>query len=617
MPSVFADNAWLVFVVPVIVAGIVGSLGARLRAIAPWVAMASPLLVMAYGIGGMARVVSKGAAKPFLESAVFDGGVSWIAAGETALRMGWAFDGLTCVMLTVVGVVALMVMVFSIGYMHGEDGLPRYFALLSLFTGAMTLLVVADGLVGLFVGWELVGACSYLLIGYWFHKPSAAAAAVKAFLTTRVGDVGLLLGIALLWRETGELGYEAVFSSLPELAPTMVTAIAVLLFVGAAGKSAQFPLHIWLPDAMEGPTPVSALIHAATMVAAGVFLVARTWPVFEASEPARMVVLAIGAFTALGAATIAVAQTDIKKVLAYSTISQLGFMFAALGAGAWAAAMFHLVTHAGFKALLFLGSGSVIHGSGTQDMRQMGGLASRMPVTAATWVAGSAALAGVPLLSGFFSKDEVLHAVWSSNSVAGAALFAASALTAFYITRATRLTFFGEYRGDGHPHEGGWQMRLPLVILAIPAIGAGFFGAPLARLMGEHGEPLDPVTAAVSGTIALVSIALAWYTFRQGAISDIDIEDRMGSVWTSLRNGYGYDGLLGRVVVEPTVRASGALYRLVDRVVIDGAAEGSAGLARGVGRVLTMLQNGDGQWYAALLGAGAAMLVALMYWIGG
>ncbi|MDP2183194.1 MAG: NADH-quinone oxidoreductase subunit L [Actinomycetota bacterium] len=616
IPSVFADNAWLVFVVPVVVAALVGVLGSRMKASAPWIAMVSPVLVMVYGVGGMARILSEGTPKPFMESSVFADSVAWIPAGESALHVGWAFDGLTCVMLTVVGLVALMVMIFSIGYMHGEDGLPRYFALLSLFTGAMTLLVVADGLVGLFVGWELVGACSYLLIGFWFHKPSAAAAAVKAFLTTRVGDVGLLLGLALLWRETGALSYEAVFANIDMLTPTLVTAVAVLLFIGAAGKSAQFPLHIWLPDAMEGPTPVSALIHAATMVAAGVFLVARTWPVFEASEPARMIVLAIGAFTALGAATIAVAQTDIKKVLAYSTISQLGFMFAALGAGAWVAAVFHLVTHAGFKALLFLGSGSVIHGSGTQDMRQMGGLAKKMPVTAATWVAGSAALAGVPLLSGFFSKDEVLHAVWSSNTIAGAALFAASALTAFYITRATRLTFFGEYRGDGHPHEGGWQMRLPLIVLAVPAVAAGFLGGNIAKLLGEHGEALDPVTAAISGTIALVSIAFAWYVFRGGAISDIDLEERMSSLWTVLRNGYGYDGFVGRTIVEPTQRVSGALYRAVDRVVVDGVAEGVGGLARSVGRVLTLLQNGDGQWYAALLGAGAAMLVALMYWVG-
>ena len=324
-------------------------------------------------------------------------------------------------MLLVVGTVALMVMVFSIGYMAEDPGRVRYFALLSAFTGSMTLLVIGDSFATLFIGWELVGACSYLLIGFWYQKPSAMKAAVKAFLTTRVGDVGLLFGLAVLWSATGSLGYTRVMEGLPQMAPPVVTTAAVLLAIGAIGKSAQFPLQIWLPDAMEGPTPVSALIHAATMVAAGVFLVARVWPLFEAAPAARTLLLAVGLISALGAALAAIPQRDIKKVLAYSTISQLGFMFAALGVGAWAFAFFHLMTHAAFKALLFLTSGSVIHGSGTQDMREMGGLRKEMPFTFAAWLVGMFALVGFWPMSGFFSKDAILDAVWLAVPIAGLA----------------------------------------------------------------------------------------------------------------------------------------------------------------------------------------------------
>ncbi len=477
-------NLWVVVAVPLALAAIVGLLGKYFESVVPWMSMVSPIAV---GVTGAAILLTEA------ESVTsFD----WLFSHDGSIAAGWLADGLVGLLLVIVGVVALMVMLFSIGYMHGEEGLPRYYGLLSLFTASMSLLVIAEGFVGLFAGWELVGACSYLLIGFWFTKPSAANAAVKAFLVTRVGDVGLLFALALLYREVGSLAYDDVFAALGGLSPDTVTAVALLLFVGAAGKSAQFPLHIWLPDAMEGPTPVSALIHAATMVAAGVFLVARAWPIFEASEVALTVVLIIGTFTAFMAATVAVAQTDIKKVLAYSTISQLGFMFAALGSGAWVVAIFHLTTHAAFKSLLFLGSGSVIHGTGTQDMREMGGLAKPMPITTGTWIIGSLALAGVPPLAGFFSKDEVIHSVWSNNTVAGIALMLASFLTAFYIARATRLAFFGAYRGEGHPHEGGWVMKLPLLTLAGLTVVLGFAGHSIAEALGEHGEALDLTTAA-------------------------------------------------------------------------------------------------------------------------
>jgi len=599
------DNLWLVAAVPLFFAAVVGLLGKYMRSAVPWVSMLSPLTVALAGIAILATD-----AETHVE---FD----WLFGYDGILSAGWVADGLVGLLLVIVGTVALMVMIFSIGYMEGEDGLPRYFGLLSLFTASMSLLVIAEGFLGLFIGWELVGACSYLLIGFWFTKPSAANAAMKAFLVTRVGDVGLLFALAILYREVGSLNYETVFASLSTMSAETITTVALLLFVGAAGKSAQFPLHIWLPDAMEGPTPVSALIHAATMVAAGVFLVARTWPIFEASTLALNVVLVIGTFTALMAATVAVAQTDIKKVLAYSTISQLGFMFAALGAGAWVVAIFHLTTHAAFKSLLFLDSGSVIHGTGTQDLRKMGGLAKMMPYTAATWIVGSLALAGVPPLAGFFSKDEVIHSVWSSSPLAGVALMVASFLTAFYIARATRLAFFGTYRGDGHPHEGGWSMRIPLIVLALLAVGLGFAGHSVAEFLGEHGAALDLTTAVVSTLIAIVGLGLGWWVYREGAASDIDMESRMGPVWPVLASAYGFDAFVSRFIVAPTVRFCAWTYRVVDREGIDGIAEGTASAANFLGRIGAALQNGEAQWYAALIGAGAVGLAALILTMGG
>ncbi|MBE0475728.1 MAG: NADH-quinone oxidoreductase subunit L [Coriobacteriia bacterium] len=605
------DAPWLAAAVPVALAAIVAAGGSRLAPVTRWVAALGPLAVL---LTGLAHIAGRGegeAASPFVGGLTASASVPWIEIGGRSLDVGYAVDGLTSIMLVVVGFVALMVMVFSVGYMAGDRGLARYYAVLSLFTASMTGLVLADGLVGLFIAWELVGVCSYLLIGFWFEKPTAAAAAMKAFLVTRVGDVGLFVALALLWGHTGETGYTHVMAALPDLAPWALTAAALLLFVGAAGKSAQFPLHIWLPDAMAGPTPVSALIHAATMVAAGVFLVARTWPLFEASSAALTVILGIGAFTALASATIALGQHDIKKVLAYSTISQLGFMFAALGAGVWRAAMFHLVTHAAFKALLFLGSGSVIHGTDSQDMREMGGLARRMPFTAVTWVIGAAALAGLPPLSGFFSKDEVVHGVLGASTAAGAALLVAAAFTAFYITRATVLTFFGEYRGNGHPHESGPVMWLPLVALAVPAAVLGAGAGGVAELLGGHEEAISLPVAAASVAVALTGIAAGSMLYRRGPEADDLLEARLGTAWSAARNAYGVDAAVGRFVVEPVLGLSRMTYAVLDRLTFDGIAEGSASVARSVGRGLARLQSGDGQWYAALMGAGVIALIAL------
>jgi len=614
------DAPWLGFVLPILLAVVVVVLGRVAKRLVPWVAMLAPLTVLGIGVGSLG-VASPGVVAPWTSAPSGVGGFVWFGVGEplwaaaNTLRVGWAVDSLAGVMLVVVGVVALMVMVFSIGYMHGDPGWTRYYALLCLFTGAMTLLVIGDSLVTLFIGWELVGACSYLLIGFWYQKPSAAAAAVKAFLTTRVGDVGLLVGIAVLWSATGSLSYVDIMTQLPRLAPSVITAAAVCIAIGAIGKSAQFPLHIWLPDAMEGPTPVSALIHAATMVAAGVFLVARVWPLFEAAPAARSMLLVVGTISALGAALAAVAQRDIKKVLAYSTISQLGYMFAALGAGMWAVALFHLVTHAAFKALLFLTSGSVIHGSGTQDMREMGGLRKEMPVTFAVWMVGVVALVGIWPLAGFWSKDLVLDVVWKASPVAGLALFAGAFVTGLYSARATRLTFFGERRGGGQAHESTTSMLVPLVVLAIPAAILGFGGPWLFAKLGQDWEALSIPLSVIAVGLGLAGAAAGWL-LEGGQQADEALESRAGFFWRASASAFGYDALVYRIIVRPTVVVARTAWAFIDRWLIDGTVEGAAAVVRWISTSSSDMQSGDVQWYGAVIVVGIALMLAMSVWLG-
>jgi NADH-quinone oxidoreductase subunit L len=540
----------------------------------------------------------------------------WLVFGSTSLTLGFGVDPLAAVMIAVVGVVTLGVVVFSIGYMRGERGLTRYFGVIGLFAVSMAALVTAKSLLGIFVGWELVGVCSYLLIGFWYDKPSAADAARKAFIVTRVGDAGLLLGMAMLWHAKGSLELSAVLSHPEALPRTLLVPITLLLLAGAVGKSAQFPLHLWLPDAMEGPTPVSALIHAATMVAAGVFLIARMWPLFAAVPVVLDVILVIGTFTALAAATVAVAQTDIKKVLAYSTISQLGFMFAALGAGAWVAAIFHLVTHAAFKALLFLASGSVIHGSGTQDLREMGGLWRRMPITTACWVAGGLALAGVPPMAGFFSKDAVIASVVHASPFAGAALVLSSLLTGLYIARATQLAFFGSSRGQSQPHESPAVMTGPLVALALLAVGLGFSGAAVSGALGVAPETLSIPVALVSVLAALVGLAVGSFTWSRDPGAENAFPAWFERIWRAARAGYGYDALLERTFVRPVMAFAVMAYAFADHLVIDGLVESSASGAKRVGAWFAGFQNGDVGWYGTLVGLSAMLVIALTIWMG-
>ena len=432
------------------------------------------------------------------------------SAGPLDVELGVRIDGLTSVMLVVVTGVSLLVQVYSTGYMDGDHGYRRYFAFMALFTTSMLGLILADNLLMLFVFWELVGLTSYLLIGFWFHRPAAAAAAKKAFLVTRLGDLGLLAAMILIWDKAGTLNIaeinEIAFLGIL-VGQTAITLFGLGLIAGAIGKSAQFPLHIWLPDAMEGPTPVSALVHSATMVAAGVYLLARFFPVIEASSTASDFIAWIGAGTAFGAAVLALAQTDIKRVLAYSTISQLAYMMFAIGVGGYAAAVFHLMTHAFFKAMLFLGSGSVNHSTNTFDMRRMGGLRFLMPITFATFAIGTLSLAGIVPLSGFWSKDEILIEAWAHNKGVFVLGLLAAGLTAAYMVRAVYMTFFGEYRGGeevapgehgnedpSHPHESPRSMTTPLIILAVISVVSGFltFGGEFQTwVYGALPEPHD------------------------------------------------------------------------------------------------------------------------------
>jgi len=552
--------------------------------------------------------------------------VKWVPTGDVWLSMGVQVDPLTAVMLFMVPFVCLMIFIYSIGYMASDPRYSRFFAYISLFACGMLGLVIADNLFMFVVFWEIMGLCSYLLIGFWFEKPSAMWAGLKAFLTTRIGDVIMLSGVLLLYSQTGSLTFSEIFKpeTLHHLATTPVpllglpwaTLIAMLIFGGAVGKSAQFPLHVWLPDAMEGPTPVSALIHAATMVSAGVYLVARTFPLFTAVEhgPQLALVAFIGAFTAFFASTIAIAQNDIKRVLAFSTISQLGYMMAALGIGAYVAAVFHLIAHAFFKALLFLGSGSVIHGVehghhevahhgheasepfDPNDMMVMGGLKAKMPITFWTFLVGTLALAGVVPFAGFWSKDEILtHAylgflhegVVSWPFFVWLLLTLAAFLTAFYMGRQIFLTFLGKPRTEaaGHAHESPATMTGPLVVLAIFAAFLGLGGTPWVNyyhhLLVEgyqawvpevlHATPFSLTVAGLSTAMALGGLFVGWLVYGRRPLKagQADPATRLGGLYTVLRNKYYIDEFYRATIIRFTLWLADTFFRIDDQWVID------------------------------------------------
>ncbi len=564
--------------------------------------------------------------------------ISWVVIeGGITIQLGLIMDSLTAVMLIVVLVVSLMVQIYSQGYMDGDPGYHRYYAWMSLFTASMIGLVLADNLVFMFVFWELVGLCSYLLIGFWFHRPAAANAAKKAFIVTRIGDFGFLAGILLLYSNTGtfditELQSLAIAGTL---AGTTLTWAAIGIFAGAAGKSAQFPLHVWLPDAMEGPTPVSALIHAATMVAAGVFLVARMFPLFEHSTEALTTVAVIGGFTAIFAATMALVMTDIKRVTAYSTISQLGYMMLGLGTGGVAIGIFHLFNHAFFKALLFLGAGSVNHATGTFDMRQMGGLRKVMPWTYATFVIASLSLAGIWPLSGFWSKDEILISSFASQPILFYLAMITVFMTAFYVFRIVFMTFGGEYRGGNpdahggsHPHESPKVMVMPMVFLAILAVVSGLWNVTgqFGAFMG-HGEtrsfaegffgilthPLPWISLILAG----LGILLAYAIYSARWLS----AERIGSIfqpfYTLFYRKYWFDELYENIIVKIVLLKGlfAGLQQFDDRGV-DGIVNGVADGVLASGRAIRRAQTGQLQLYALFIGVGVMAIILVLYFFG-
>ncbi len=597
----------------------------------------------------------------------FNGPVyTWIASGDVVLQVGFLIDKLSATMMLVVTFVSLMVHIYTIGYMADDPGYQRFFSYISLFTFSMLMLVMSNNFLQLFFGWEAVGLVSYLLIGFWYTRPSAVYANLKAFMVNRVGDLGFLLGIALVLVYFGTLDYASVFDKAPGLASEtvdvgiaewpLITMICILLFIGAMGKSAQFPLHVWLPDSMEGPTPISALIHAATMVTAGIFMVARMSPLFEMSEAALSFVMVIGAITALFMALVAIVQNDIKRVIAYSTLSQLGYMTVALGASAYAAGMFHLVTHAFFKALLFLGAGSVIIAMHhEQDMRRMGGLRKYMPVTYATMMIGALASAGVPGLSGFFSKDAIIESVRLSHLPgSGFAYFCVLScvfVTAFYTFRLMFLTFHGAERfsaqadahgahGDTHagaaPQESPGVVTWPLMALAIPAIGVGwwigpvlfgdYFGDSIAVLpshdvLREMGREFHGVTAMMLhalGTgpfwLSLGGIALAALLYLRRTDLPARLRDAFGPVYTLLDNKYYFDRFNDWFFAGGARLVGRGLWKGGDVAVIDGVfVNGSARLVGWLATIARKWQSGLIYHYAFTMIIGVFVLLTLWF----
>lgn len=561
----------------------------------------------------------------------------WIPVGDFQVPIAFHLDQLSAVMLLVVTGVGTLIFIYSKGYMHHDPGYYRFFAYLSLFAFSMLMLVLGSNYLLLYLGWELVGLCSYYLIGFYYHKPSAASAGKKAFLTNRVGDFGFGIGVMLIFVTFGTLDYLAVFEAVEHKVASegVLLAIGLLLFLGAMGKSAQFPLHVWLPDAMEGPTPVSALIHAATMVTAGVYMVARSSVIFASAPTAMLVVGAVGAFTAIFAASIGLAQNDIKRVMAYSTVSQLGYMFMALGIGAWVAAIFHLVTHAFFKALLFLGSGSVIHSlSGEQDMRKMGGLAKKIPFTYWTLMAGALALSGIVPFAGFWSKDEILgmnfkgggYVIWAIGLIA-------AFITAFYTFRLIFMTFWGESRMDPevekHVHESPWSMVVPLMVLGVLSVFGGFLGFPpengvfhkflepvfhqaneILHVEHHYFGMLDFVLMVVSVAVALSGVFLAYVFYVK---RPDELPQKAGAVsqplYKAILNKWYIDELYNATIIRLTVDGSRWLWRVVDAGVVDGAVNGVGRLWDIAGRVVSPFQTGRVQNYAVVMFVGLFVIV--------
>jgi NADH-quinone oxidoreductase subunit L len=655
-------HLWLIPLLPLIGAAINGFFGRR----SSKTAVTAVALVFSGAAFAMALwIVSQFSSLTLPHTEVL---APWLASGTFHVDFAFYLDRLSLIMLMIVTGVGFLIHIYSVGYMWEDASFYRFFAYLNLFMFFMLTLILAGNYLLMFIGWEGVGLASYLLIGFWFTKDSAASAGKKAFIVNRIGDFGFLIALFLIIKHFGSLDFTEVFHSVAPLSPETIgcgtlTSIALLLMVGACGKSAQIPLYVWLPDAMEGPTPVSALIHAATMVTAGVYMVSRSHMIFERAPMALTVVAIIGTLTALFAATIGVTQTDIKKVLAYSTVSQLGYMFMALGVGAFSAGIFHLMTHAFFKGLLFLAAGSVIHSvSGEQDMRQMGGLRTKIPWTFWTMTAGTIAIAGIPPFAGFFSKDEILWRAYQVNWIYWAIGLFTAFLTSFYMFRLWFMTFFGEYRGKaedahghdahdshgGHGHSGIHEspkvMLIPLVLLAILSITGGWVGIPSA--LGGHNEiehflaPVfhseatssetpteapEPQTGhstellftGISVVTALCGFGLAWFLYYKNPEMPARIATSLNGFYTTVVHKYYVDEIYAAIFVRPLLRGSTEiLWHGVDQNIIDAALDGSADGALEVSDTARHMQSGNIRSYAGWIAAGAALVIGYMIWIG-
>lgn len=576
---------------------------------------------------------------------------NWLKSGGLHLDVGILLDPLAIVMLIVVTLVSLLVQIYSHGYMHEDAGYAKFFSFLSLFTASMLGLVISSNLFQVYIFWELVGLCSYLLIGFWHTKESAAAASLKAFVVNRIGDCGLLLGLLLfafftqgMWPDNGFLNFTSLASTVQLLVKNnaiqitglvSLTTIAILMLLGPMAKSAQFPLHVWLPDAMEGPTPISALIHAATMVAAGVYLLARLFPIFEAAPIALTVVAIVGAFTAIFSATIALSQNDIKKALAYSTCSQLGYMVMSVGLGAWTAAIFHLVTHAFFKALLFLGSGSVIHGCHhEQDMRHFGGLSKKMPITNWTFLIGTIAIAGVPPLAGFWSKEQIIGAAWDKGAFNPIFVIASitAGLTAFYMFRIYFKTFTGNYKGHEEPHESPFSITFPLIVLAVPSVLIGLFGTHLAVLggdqfahfispnnhshllsFGEFLKELLKIQALLPLGLSALGILLAFLVYNKEVFPINNFfKEKLSIFHKASENKWYIDEIYGFIVGKVIMPAFRFVWSLIDKFLLDGIlVGGTTQLSKLSGWALSKVQTGQVLTYIGIFMLGLFAIISV------
>jgi len=639
-------HLWLIPLLPLAGAAINGFLGKR--------SSRQVVAAVALGFCGAAFLMALLVAARFSSLALpySEMLATWLRVGSFQVDFAFYLDQLSFVMLMVVTGVGFLIHIYSVGYMWEDDGFYRFFTYLNLFMFFMLTLVLANNYLMMFIGWEGVGLASYLLIGFFFLKKSAADAGKKAFIVNRIGDFGFLIALFLLIKHFGSLTFTDVFSKIGPLSPEiagagLLTTIGLLLMVGAAGKSAQIPLYVWLPDAMEGPTPVSALIHAATMVTAGVYMVARSHVIFERAPMALSVVAIIGTLTAIFAATIGITQTDIKKVLAYSTVSQLGYMFLGCGVGAFSMGIFHLMTHAFFKGLLFLAAGSVIHAvGGEQDMRKMGGLRTKIPWTFWTMTAGTFAIAGFPPLAGFFSKDAILYRAFQSDWIYWAIGVFTAFLTSFYMFRQWFLTFFGEYRGEEHAHGHGEHghggvhespkvMLVPLAILAILSVCGGWVGSerfdkflsPVFHanaVVQEEAPAAHPEQGASEGLLTTVSILaaalglfLAWLLYMRQPELPQKIAASLGGFYTTVLNKYYIDEIYAAIFVKPLVEGSNRiLWQTVDQGIIDTSVNEGADAAREVSDSLRHMQSGNIRSYAGWIAAGAAGLIAYMIWMG-